>query len=371
VFVMGAAVSGATSVYFVPRAIGDQIGLHDGSSTWTMRSFTEKSVKLTDSQSCTTTNGNATITVADATQLVAGMEVTGTGVQANTVISSITDSTTVVLDKTASASGTNTLTFKCPADTGYDVYGKDVSNALKLFLKKRSAILTKNTHTFQDGVEVLSGDTTMRWLGAVITSATAGQADWAISGQRRFRVFNAYNKITFHHSESFASSGTYYKPMGLARALVKIYGASGGGRGLGSGAGNGGTGGTTSFGSLLSVAGSTGGTTSAGGTAGSATGADFSVAGLAGDGGQASDYAWGINGQGALGAADGGGAQFVSAANWPGCGGTYAERNIWASQIGATETITIGAAGTKGAGSGNTSRDGGPGVITIEEIIAT
>jgi hypothetical protein len=366
VFIMGEAVTGATSVYFVPRAIGDQIGLHDGSSTWTMRSFTEKSVKLTDSQSCTTTNGNATITVADATQLVVGMEVSGTGIQANSVISSITDATTVVLDKTASASGTNTLTFKCPADTGYDVYGKDVSNALKLFLKKRSAILTKNTHTFQDGVEVLSGDTTMRWLGAVITSATAGQADWAVTGQRRFRVFNAYNKVVFPNAEGFTASGTYYKPMGLERALVKIYGASGGSRGS---TGDGGTGGTTSFGSLLSVAGSTGGTTSNGGTAGAATNADFSVAGSVGNY-NPYEPSTVSGGGGALGASAGGTLHAAGNNIYSGAGGSYGQRKLWASQIGATETVTIGAAGAAGAG-GTSSRAGGPGTLIVEEIIAT
>ena len=366
VFVMGEAVSGATSVYFVPRAIGDQIGLHDGSSTWTMRSFTEKSVKLTDSQSCTTTNGNATITVEDSSQLVVGMEVTGTGVQANSVISSITDATTVVLDKTANSSGTNTLTFKCPADKGYDVYGKDVSNALKLFLKPRSAILTKNTHTFQDGVEVLSGDTTMRWLGAVITSATAGQADWAVSGQRRFRVFNAYNKRFIPHTEAFSSSGTYYKPMGLVRALAKIYGSSGGSRGTSS---DGGTGGTTSFGSLLSVAGSTGGTNSAGGTAGAATNADLSVAGNSG-GCQNSDTgnaggAWG--GPGGRGAPAGGHIHYANSL-WGGCGGTYAERKLMPSQIGATESVTVGAGGGAGAG-GSGGRAGGSGTVLVDELI--
>jgi hypothetical protein len=315
-------------------------------------------VKLTDSQSCTTTNGNATITVADATQLVAGMKVTGTGVQANTVISSITDSTTVVLDKTASASGTNTLTFKCPADTGYDVYGKDVSNALKLFLKARASILTKNTNTFQDGVEVLSGDTTMRWLGAVITSNTAGQADWSLTGQRRRRLHNAYNKQYVIGAEVFGSSGTYYRPLGLVQAVVRIYGASGGGQGAG---GGGGTGGTTSFGSLLSVAGSTGGATSTPGTGGAATNADFSIVG-------ASSTNYGGIGLGSCGSPDGGRPNAIDTTNtYGGAAGTFAQRTLAPSSIGASETVTAGAAGT--AGSGNGGKDGGPGRVVVEELI--
>jgi hypothetical protein len=354
-------VSGATSVYFVPRAIGDQIGLHDGSSTWTMRSFTEKSVKLTDSQSCTTTNGNATITVADATQLVAGMEVTGTGVQANTVISSITDSVTVVLDKTANSSGTNTLTFKCPADKGYDVYGKDVSNALKLFLKPRSAILTKNTHTFQDGVEVLSGDTTMRWLGAVITSNTAGQADWSFTGQRRRRLFNAYNKQYLIGEETFLSAATYYKPLGLVNAIIHIYGAGGGGRGH---TNNGSAGGTTSFGSLLSVAGSTGGTNSAGGTGGAATNADFSATGLTG---RKTPFSIGPRGFG-VGNYYGEGGSPIDMGTFGGGGGTFARRSLAAASIGATETVTIGTGGTAGGGSWS-GEDGQSGSVLIEELI--
>jgi len=356
VFEMGAAVSAATSIYFVPAAVGGQIGLYDGSSVWSLISFTEKSVKLTDAQSCTTTNGNAQIVVADSSQLVAGMKVSGTGIQANSVISTIDDATHVTLDKTANASGTNTITFKCPADTGYDVYGKNVGGALKLFLKKRSSILTKNTNTTQDGVEVLSGDTTMRWLGAVITSGTDGQADWTLSGQRRFRVFNAYNKRFLQNCEFFKNSGTYYKAMGTTFARLEIWGASGGG----ARSTNAGAGGTTSIGSLLSVTGGGGGRTDHAAAPGSATGADVSVQGT-GDLTGATNYVT-PRCEGANGSPGGG-----IGLDGSGAGGTWALKWVAAPSLGATETITCGAAGAR---TGVDSEDGGAGRAALYETVS-
>lgn len=67
-------------------------------------------VRIAD-QTCTTTNGDAIVTVVDSTNMVVGMEVSGTGIPANTTISSITDSTTIELDKSATADGSNSLTF--------------------------------------------------------------------------------------------------------------------------------------------------------------------------------------------------------------------------------------------------------------------
>ena len=68
-------------------------------------------IKATIKQSCTTVNGDATLTVADSSKLAVGMTVTGTGISGTITISSITNSTTVELSGTATGSGTNTLTF--------------------------------------------------------------------------------------------------------------------------------------------------------------------------------------------------------------------------------------------------------------------
>tara|TARA_Y100001938_G_C8092178_1_gene435710 strand:+ start:1577 stop:2887 length:1311 start_codon:yes stop_codon:yes gene_type:complete len=68
-------------------------------------------IKATIKQSCTTTNTSKTLTVADSSKLAVGMIVSGTGITGTVAIESITNSTTVVLDTAATASGTNTLTF--------------------------------------------------------------------------------------------------------------------------------------------------------------------------------------------------------------------------------------------------------------------
>ena len=68
-------------------------------------------IKATIKQSCTTTNTSTTLTVADSSKLAVGMTVEGTGITGTVTIASISDSTTVILDTAATASGTNTLTF--------------------------------------------------------------------------------------------------------------------------------------------------------------------------------------------------------------------------------------------------------------------
>mgnify|MGYP006908234697 FL=1 len=68
-------------------------------------------IKIKLQQSCTTVNADATLTVEDSSKLVKGMSVTGTGIPANTTISSITNSTSIELSNSATADGTVTLTF--------------------------------------------------------------------------------------------------------------------------------------------------------------------------------------------------------------------------------------------------------------------
>ena len=62
--------------------------------------------------SCTTANGDATVTVASTAELKVGMTVTGTGVPGSTTIASIhATNPTFELSQNANASGTNNLTF--------------------------------------------------------------------------------------------------------------------------------------------------------------------------------------------------------------------------------------------------------------------
>jgi hypothetical protein len=64
----------------------------------------------------TLTNANATIAGGDTSGLVPGQLITGTGIQSNTVINSITNSTTLVMSKTATTSGSQSLQFG-PSDS--------------------------------------------------------------------------------------------------------------------------------------------------------------------------------------------------------------------------------------------------------------
>ena len=68
-------------------------------------------IKATIKQTCTTTNTNTSLTVADSSKLKAGMVVSGTGITGTVSIASISNATTVILDGAATASGSNTLTF--------------------------------------------------------------------------------------------------------------------------------------------------------------------------------------------------------------------------------------------------------------------
>mgnify|MGYP003145195398 CR=1 FL=1 len=66
-------------------------------------------------QNCTK-QGNTTLTVADSSVLSSGMVVAGTGIPTGTKISSITNTTTVVLDTAATDSNTDSLTFTYDVD---------------------------------------------------------------------------------------------------------------------------------------------------------------------------------------------------------------------------------------------------------------
>lgn len=68
--------------------------------------------------SCTTVNGDATVTTASTTGLRKNMYITGTGIPANARILSVTNATDFELTANATASGTNTMTFKVGGVSG-------------------------------------------------------------------------------------------------------------------------------------------------------------------------------------------------------------------------------------------------------------
>lgn len=329
------AVTAATSIYWGPFN-GAYVALYDGSTSWNYRAITEKSIKLTDAQTGETHNGTAVIdNLTDTSQLVAGMLVSGTGVGTSAAIVSVDSATQITVSVNSTANGTNTITFKCPKNTGYDVYAKDVSGAPKLFMFARAALFTPTTNTTQDGVVVKSGDTTMRHVGAFRTSNTDGQVDYALSGQYRFSIWNQDNRLYREHCEAFPASGanTWYRSMATMRIKSDIAGGSGAGGtwnlGNSSSGGAGGSGGRSiknifaaSLGATETVTvGAAGGTTSFGAHH-SATG------GGNGSNGTSSDGAIGADGAGSSGDFNFTGGGPVGGAG--GGTGSYAGRKGWA-----------------------------------------
>jgi len=169
----------------------------------------------------------------------------------------------------------------------------------------------------------------------------------------------------------FTSSGTYTRTSGVTTAVVFAVGGGGGGSGGLSTAG--GSGGTTSFGSHVTAAGGSGGGTNmfpgAGGTGG--TGATISIKGNPGSTPTAAPCCIGVGGSGggqgggisgAVGVRGGGGSGRSNLGN-QGSGGGQGETSIkYTATVGATETVTIGGAGTSSGGTA-----GGPGYIIVYE----
>ena len=190
----------------------------------------------------------------------------------------------------------------------------------------------------------------------------------------------------------FTSSGTYTRTSGATRAVVIAVGGGGGGGGSG---GSGGTGGTTSFGSHVTAVGGSGAAYTAnlnnpGGAGGAGgTGATISIPGQGGTGGVSGVGGQGVGGQGG---GTGGGRSVtgtvstVGVAGSRGGGGSGAAVLICCSSgrgyggggqgetaidyitagLGATETVTIGAAGTAGTGT-TLGGAGGAGYIIVYE----
>lgn len=178
--------------------------------------------------------------------------------------------------------------------------------------------------------------------------------------------------------QSFASSGTYTPTAGTRFVLVYGWGAGAGS----AGSGTGGNGGQTSMGSLLVAKGGTGGTTTTGGpggTGGTTSAGGTLVNGQAGgtpssftDGGNQVDWTAGYGGgspgmspaqniaievttciAGALPGQAGSGVATGSPSGTGGGGGGEEAIGVFtAASIGASQSVTIGPAGTAGTGGG-------------------
>lgn len=342
---VNSAVTGATSIFCTPYH-GNQRARFLG-SYWTASAGAEDSLKFTDAQSGTTSTSSPNITGIDSSKIPLGYKISGTGIPANAVVGAIPGPTSVTIYVSGSptngtASATNTITFKAPANTGYDLYDDMTSATLKLQAVARSAIFTDPTYGSQDGVAVHPSISTLRHIGKCQTSNTDGQLDYGIAGRYRRTIWNRYNRIPGRHREYFSASGTWYRAFASAAELLIMVG--------------GGTTGTTSFGTWATAnsAGASG-DLNASGQAGPAFNTDGSqVLNLVSPGGAAaSPYSkpGAASASTPMSTTNAMGIANVTVTG--GTGGGYAERNVYVTSLAASETVTI-------AGSGN---------VVVEEML--
>lgn len=217
VFVPTSGITAATTLYWTPAALGNQIALYSSaSSSWIAVASSEKSVGLTVSQNGNTHNGTRVIDgLTDTSQFIPGMKVSGTGVGVGAVISTIDSATQVTVSVNSTATATVSVTFKLPLSSVFDVFGfLDTGNVLKLELAPWTNTTTRATAlTTQDGVLVKSGTLsgtgatvgagTRRYLGTIATTATDGQSEFSFGGvaaggsPASLLVFNYANRRRF------------------------------------------------------------------------------------------------------------------------------------------------------------------------------
>lgn len=172
---------------------------------------------------------------------------------------------------------------------------------------------------------------------------------------------------------AFVSSGTYTPTAGMLFCLVYGWGAGGGSGGTGTG----GLGGTTSLGALLTAVGGSGGATTGGGALGGIGGTGGTLGKINGQAGgtgaalnDATDYIGGFGGgspmmspnnpalfnavsiAGLLPGQGGAGYGATSSVTGGGGGGQLSYGVFSAATIGASQAVTIGAAGAAGTGTG-------------------
>jgi hypothetical protein len=212
-------VTAATTVYYAPYK-GDRCWAYDG-TRWRLLPFTEKSIKTQDAQTGTTTNGNKIISgLTDTSQLVRGMKVTGTNVGVGAVISTIDSPTQVTVSVNSTGSASNTMTFKCPASTQYDIFAVVSSNTIALRFSNAWASTTSRTDAlttlngaYVNNAAINSGDSNSiaankgAYLGSISTTATDGQTE--DSNNNRL-IWNNYNRVLrFLQSNDATDSWTY------------------------------------------------------------------------------------------------------------------------------------------------------------------
>jgi hypothetical protein len=175
-----ADVTAATGLYLEP-CDGDRVTVFDGVS-WQTLTVAPSTYSLLATNAMTGTRSstsNAVISgLSDTSQLTVGMQISGTGVGASSVISTIDSPTQVTGTVNNTGTGTATVTFKLPPNTNYDAYLSGVTGLPKLTWSAAwSNDTTPPTRAFLNGVEVASGASTKRLIGSARTTSVAGQLE--------------------------------------------------------------------------------------------------------------------------------------------------------------------------------------------------
>lgn len=183
--------AGAETIYYTPYT-GNRICLYD-SGAWARYEFSELSANLTEGQNGNTVTGSPVITsLSDTSQLIAGMEVTGVGIDAGAVIVSIDSATQVTLNSDALADGSGVaITFKIPANKNFDIFAvlSGGTPALRFGPLWADAVTRADGLVRQNGVYCLAGQ---RYLGTVRTTAVAGQTE---DSTTKRMIWNYYNRV--------------------------------------------------------------------------------------------------------------------------------------------------------------------------------
>lgn len=187
----------------------------------------------------------------------------------------------------------------------------------------------------------------------------------------QFQLTNGAGVGTTVTQQVFTSSGTYTPTSGTR--MVRVQQVGGGGS-ASSDSNNGGSGGNTTFGAYMTAGGGVGGTIASKMAGGTATGGTINIEGQAAlnntlYGGDSVLGFGGVNAAGGIGVngtgyGSGGSCNINTGVKGNGAGAGYCERIFTAAEIGASQVVTIGAAGTGASGSGGGLGTAGICIIT-------
>lgn len=282
-----------------------------------------------------------------------------------------------VMSQTHGANIASAGTVNLDTATGdlVDVTGTTTITAITLADGKMAMVRFTGALTLTDGaLLVLPGDaniTTAAGDFALFRGYAAGVVRCA-----SYVKANGMPVIDIHGRQVFTGSGTFNVPNGVSKVYVSQCGGGGGGSGVGGGAGQGGvTGGTTTFGALVSTTGGTGGgdvnVVIPPGTGGGSGGYPHDPSG--GHGG-ANPFGGQVRGpttsaSGATGIKYGSGGSGASDAA-VGASGGGAGNFVLLKAVSVTPesaiTVTIGTGGAGGDGAGGAGGTGAAGVCIVE-----